>query len=83
MKVVTSAISTIIANSAGEITPEVETDVEHHQLHQPAGVHQHADAPRQSRHDIPPARAASAEPPSLPTTATSDDQRAVDPQVRR
>ena len=69
--VVTSAISTIIVNSVGEMTPEIQADVQHDQLHQAARVHQHAQpggvAPARARWPRP----ASSVPPNLPTVATT------------
>ena len=45
-KVVTSAMSTSIANSVGRDDAQIEADVEHDQLHQPARVHQDAQRRR-------------------------------------
>ena len=70
MKVVTSAISTIIANSAGEITPMSRPTLSTTSSMSPR-VFISVPIAQESRHDIPLVRAASAEPPSLPKTATA------------
>ena len=70
MKVVTRAIRTREANSASEITPCLEREVEDDQLGQPARVHQGPDHAAGS--DVmPTTRAAMNAPASLPMIATA------------
>ena len=78
MNVVTSAITTSIENSAGEMMPRSRPEVEHDQFHQPACVHQHAEADgvtrRQARHPCRQGR-----PEQLADDGQRQDEAAVEP----